>query len=225
MARNVEDLQLIQLGVSLSDVRGNTVAGGGTWQFNFRFDVLSDRHGGRRVPSGIQVLMVAGFDFPRLRKHGIPHGLFFNELEANGLLRNPKVRWVTYHGLHDFGYLFKYLTRVPDKKGLRNDREFEEVLQTYFPKRSDLKVLALTDANLPTYGGLQNLADCTQCVRHGTNNHAGLDAALIRYVFIKLSQGMNFKRDCNKKWRPLRYAAILQLPTQHQEGDALRNSM
>lgn len=191
MARNVKELKLIQLGISISDMQGDSIVDGGTWQFNFRFDIDRDKHDGRRRRSGTQTLKRAGLEFRRLRDNGIPHDLFFKTLKTSGLLQNPTLRWVSYHGLYDFGYMVKYLN---EKKGLQNARVFQESLQAYFPKRCDIKVLALGHENLPTHGGLQNLADHTKCERIGTKNHAGSDSALTRDVFVKLVQGTGLRQ-------------------------------
>jgi CCR4-NOT transcription complex subunit 7/8 len=36
---NVDLLKMIQVGLTLSDENGNIPPGGGTWQFNFKFDL------------------------------------------------------------------------------------------------------------------------------------------------------------------------------------------
>ena len=39
---NVDLLKMIQVGITLSDDNGNCPPGGGTWQFNFKFDLKYD---------------------------------------------------------------------------------------------------------------------------------------------------------------------------------------
>jgi CCR4-NOT transcription complex subunit 7/8 len=61
------------------------------------------------------LLTRAGISFERLREQGISVNEFSDYLVSSGkgvviiegLLLNPKVRWVVFHGGYDFAYLLK----------------------------------------------------------------------------------------------------------------------
>ena len=56
---NVDKLKLIQLGITLTNDKGEYPAGTCTWQFNLRFDVDNDQHSNE----SISMLYNSGIDF------------------------------------------------------------------------------------------------------------------------------------------------------------------
>ena len=62
--RNIAQMKLIQLGITLSDHKGSIK---GTWQFNFNFNLKIDKS----EPEAINILKRAGIDFERLSDEGI----------------------------------------------------------------------------------------------------------------------------------------------------------
>lgn len=191
MARNVKENKLIQLEISIATELGDTSIDGGVWLFNFRFDTdLDNTSVGRE-----SALNGSGMEGECLRTERIPHTQFFNALESSGLFSNPELRWVSYNGLYDFGYLVKHLC---GNRGLQNARVFQERLQKYFPKRYDVKVLALGDKSLPRHGGLYNLAIHTQFVGD-QNNVWGPQSSFIRHVFTRLMENYDVNQSLASK--------------------------
>lgn len=63
----------------------------------------------------------------------------FGELiMSSGLVMNEQVKWISFHGTYDFGYLLKTLTcaKLPDC-----EPTFFECLHDYFPALYDVKYL------------------------------------------------------------------------------------
>ncbi|KAF4391751.1 hypothetical protein F8388_017346 [Cannabis sativa] len=109
--QNVDILNLIQLGLTLTDSDGNFPDLGGetsvVWQFNFcDFDI--NRH--RCAHDSIDLLKKQGIDFERNLSHGINSAHFANLMYHYRLVFNSDITWITFHSAYDFGYLVKILT-------------------------------------------------------------------------------------------------------------------
>lgn len=59
------------------------------------------------MQDSIDLLQRSGIDFEKLREHGIECEDFAELLISSGLVLNPRVRWIAFHGGYDFAYLMK----------------------------------------------------------------------------------------------------------------------
>ena len=174
---NVESLKLIQLGITLSDSRGRFPYPYHTWQFNFEFDPEKDKNSN----SSINLLKNSGINFEELKKNGIEHKLFFQVFKTSGLVLNPKINWISFHGSYDFAYLLYNLLDTPLPQ---SENEFTKLLGLYFPNHYDIKILVKEKNKLR--GSLNKLAQYLYVEREGKMHQAGSDSYVTIDVFWKL---------------------------------------
>eukprot|EP00339_Tiarina_fusa_P025228 CAMPEP_0117006234 /NCGR_PEP_ID=MMETSP0472-20121206/6537_1 /TAXON_ID=693140 ORGANISM="Tiarina fusus, Strain LIS" /NCGR_SAMPLE_ID=MMETSP0472 /ASSEMBLY_ACC=CAM_ASM_000603 /LENGTH=164 /DNA_ID=CAMNT_0004707645 /DNA_START=18 /DNA_END=509 /DNA_ORIENTATION=- len=86
---NVDLLNIIQLGVTLFDGKGNNPRGPCSWQFNFTFNLEKDIY----AEASIDLLKNAGIDFAKLAKDGIDVAEFGYHLISSGLVLNDSIKW------------------------------------------------------------------------------------------------------------------------------------
>uniref|UniRef100_A0A1J3CG61 poly(A)-specific ribonuclease n=1 Tax=Noccaea caerulescens TaxID=107243 RepID=A0A1J3CG61_NOCCA len=180
---NVNMLNMIQLGLTLSDEQGNLPTCGTNnkrcvWQFNFReFNLKTDMF----AIDSIQLLKDSGMDFAKNKEFGIDSRKFAELLTASGVVLNDEIQWVTFHCGYDFGYLLKLLTGkdLPEKQS-----EFFHLVKTYFPRVYDIK--HLMDFCNGLYGGLSKVAELLKVERVGVSHQAGSDSLLTSSVFRKM---------------------------------------
>lgn len=90
----------------MSDENGNCPPGGGTWQFNFKFDLRYEIIGISLMYSSdtyaqdsIDMLSnSAGIDFSRSIENGIDQSEFGELLISSGLVLLDDVTWITFTG-------------------------------------------------------------------------------------------------------------------------------
>lgn len=224
---NVDLLKLIQLGITLFTEDGETTParpqssdsgidmslpgsrkyGNGattlpcTWQFNFKFSLKDDMYS----QASIEALQQAGVDFPALERDGIDPLDFGALLISSGMVCDEDIKWISFHGGYDFGYLTKLMTCQPL---LDDEVEFEILMKKFFPSIYDVKYLMkqmvkahtsgqLTPVDAPTLellqkfeqkASLENLAEAFKVKRQGPAHQGGSDALLTGKVFFQMRE-------------------------------------
>ncbi|KAI4297275.1 hypothetical protein L6164_037169 [Bauhinia variegata] len=193
MKRNVNSLNIIQLGLTLSNATGTESC---TWEFNFRdFDIRRDFCD----TESIQLLQKQGIDFERNRILGIDSRVFGMMIRNSGLMLN-QLTWATFHSCYDFGYLIKILTwqHLPPDVG-----SFMFLVGKFFgPRVYDMKhIMRFCDG---LYGGLEKVATTLKVDRQAGKSHqAGSDSLLTLHTFMKL-RDVYFGGSCRNKNLSLR---------------------
>jgi CCR4-NOT transcription complex subunit 7/8 len=175
---NVDELKLIQVGITLSDENGETPKPISTWQFNLKFDLEQDNH----AKDSINLLKEAGIDFDQLNARGIQETRLADLLLSSGLILNEDTHWITFHGAFDFGYLIRMITN--NKLPSTLDK-FHQSLKLYFPSVYDLKIMIQEVSELKN-GSLAKLSHDLDVKRSGMQHQAGSDALLTLECFFKI---------------------------------------
>ncbi|XP_054820243.1 probable CCR4-associated factor 1 homolog 6 [Prosopis cineraria] len=196
LKKNVNDLKLIQLGLTFSDDQGNlpTLGNGKycVWQFNFReFDPAKDKQN----QQSITLLVESGIDFKRNREEGVEASEFSKLLTPSDAVLNCGKRWIVFHGSSDFGYLVKVLTGrpLPD-----TESDFMKLVKVYFPKFYDVEYMMKSCGIVP--GGLRMLAEILDVNRIGSIHQAGSDSLLTCHTFFKLIEVYDLKNKLQEKF-------------------------
>ena len=187
---NVDGLKLIQVGITLSDEKGNTPRPTSTWQFNLRFDLTMDLYS----QDSISMLKEAGINFEELSERGIDPTLFADGFLSSGLILNEDINWITFHGAFDFAYLIKVLSNSPLPNSLD---KFKSCMKLYFPNVADIKVI-MKEVHDLKMGALAKLARDLDLKRIGTMHQAGSDAEITSRCFFKIKDEY-FKTGINPK--------------------------
>ncbi|KAL4302494.1 hypothetical protein GQ457_10G021400 [Hibiscus cannabinus] len=196
---NVDALEPIQLGLTLSDSLGNLPDFGTpfsyVWEFNFNgFDVDEDSCD----PDSVDLLKRQGIDFVKNKAEGIDSMDFATLMWSSGLLYNGGLTWITFHGAYDFGFLMKILTQQP----LPHDcyAFMQQILRIFGANVFDLKH---TFKYLGMFGGLEKMAGMLNLRRRaGSNHQAGSDCLLTLDCFMVLKKSRVFQRNPNPRILP-----------------------
>jgi CCR4-NOT transcription complex subunit 7/8 len=184
---NVDSLKLIQLGITLSNEKGEYPTPYRTWQFNFEFDYTKDKSS----QSSMLLLMSSGIDFNKMKKNGINHKKFIELFKNSGLVLNPNIHWISFHGSYDFAYL---LSNLLGNSLPKNEKEFTQILGLFFPNHYDIRILVKSKNYLK--GSLNKLANYLDVEREGKIHQAGSDSLVTIEVFWRLiKNGIISKED------------------------------
>ncbi|KAL5566837.1 hypothetical protein UlMin_030001 [Ulmus minor] len=177
MKYNVDNLKVIQLGMTLSDESGNI---GGTWEFNFSdFDEKIDAH----EHSSINFLKNNDLNLDEIKENGIPIAEFSNKF-IQVLRSNQELRWVTFHGNYDLAYLLKLVTR---KSMPSSVSEFAKINGEIFGEIYDVKYMARFHHELVGREiGLERMSKIFKVERRGGAHHAGSDSLVTSKIFHKM---------------------------------------
>ena len=182
LKKNVDKLKLIQLGITLTNEKGEYPKDYPyhTWQFNLEFDKDIELY----KDDSIDMLKKCGIDFDKLKKRGIKHKTFATYFMVSNLVLNPDVHWVSFQGSYDFGYLLKLLINVDLPQ---TEDEFVNLLKLYFINFYDIRVIVKDNENL-LKKGLNRLAELLEVRREGQEHQAGSDSMVTIDVFFKLKK-------------------------------------
>jgi len=182
LKKNVDKLKLIQLGITLTNDKGEYPNNSPyhTWQFNLEFDKDTELY----KDESMDMLKKCGINFDKLKKKGIKHNIFAQYFMVSNLVLNPDVHWVSFHGSYDFGYLLKLLINsdLP-----QTEDEFVNKLNLYFINFYDIRVMVKDNDNL-FKKSLKRLAEMLEVRREGQEHQAGSDSMVTIDVFFKLKK-------------------------------------
>ncbi|KAG8498106.1 hypothetical protein CXB51_007397 [Gossypium anomalum] len=172
MKSNVDVLQIIQLGLSLSDAWGNLLDFYSPisyiWEFNFRdFDINRDCY----VSDLIELLKRRRIDFEKNKE---------KEIDSKNFAKN--ITWITFHDTYDFRFMLKILTQSP--LPLHLDSFVHQLAYFFGYNIFDLKH---TFKFLGLLGGLEKIAQTLNVARiTGSSHQAGSDSLFTLQCFMKL---------------------------------------
>ena len=183
---NVDKLKLIQLGITLTNDKGEHPPNTTTWQFNLKFDIEKDEYSNE----SINLLYNSFINFNKAKKDGISHKVFAEYLTISGMVLNEDVIWVSFNGLSDFAYLLKLLIWdfLPN-----NENEFLNLMKIYFPNTYDIKYLI--NENRIYKGSLRKIEKELNIERKGETHQAGSDSLVTIEAFFKLIENNSISKN------------------------------
>ena len=179
---NVDNLKVIQIGLTLANKDGLYPEDVSTWQFNFKFDLLCDTY----LTESINLLEIAGIDFTRFVHEGIEKDYFAEHFISSGIVLNDEIKWITFHGTYDFAYLLKTISNQPLPE---DENSFCDYINLYFPVYYDVRYLIKNSIWLK--GSLTKIAGDLDIKRIGQSHQAGSDSLITSKVFFKLINNQN----------------------------------
>ncbi|SMN21611.1 similar to Saccharomyces cerevisiae YNR052C POP2 RNase of the DEDD superfamily, subunit of the Ccr4-Not complex that mediates 3' to 5' mRNA deadenylation [Maudiozyma saulgeensis] len=135
MRANVDILNPVQLGISLSDANGNKPDNEpSTWQFNFDFDTNKEMISAE----SLELLRNSGINFENHRTGGIGKFEFAQLMMDSGLILDTNTTWITFHAAYDLGFLVHILMNdmMPSTR-----TDFEWWVHKFMPNLYDLNLI------------------------------------------------------------------------------------
>lgn len=178
---NSQYMKLIQIGMTFADINGICPENIHTWQFHFSFDVNTDTYKNESVG----MLHSHNLPFNRLILEGINPVAFGSALIENGLLYNPRVLWVCFHGSSDFCYLLGTALNCDLPVTYK---EFLALMQVVFPA-------GIYDLKNEWQGSLETMGSNCNLIRRGESHQAGSDAHLTMQIYLQKCRSRGRGRD------------------------------
>ncbi|XAR73070.1 Poly(A)-specific ribonuclease [Bertholletia excelsa] len=177
---NVESLKMIQLGLTLFNSEGRI---GGSWQINFSdFDASRDLH----VEASVRLLRKSGIDLEKNTLQGV-EGRVFAKLFFSVLSNHRNLKWVSFHGLYDFAYVFKIVSGAQVLPPTLT--HFAYLLWQFFDSVCDVKYMArFCEGLMMGELGLERMAKILHVHRRGQAHQAGSDSLLTARVFARMKE-------------------------------------
>lgn len=174
---NVNNLKIIQLGITFCTADGKVAEDCPSWQFNFRFNPELDVCNAE----SIDLLRLSGIDFASHATNGVNPRRFGELFTMSGLVLSPSITWIAFHGVYDFAYLLRILMGcdLPESQ-----KEFLDVLHIFFPHMFDVKVMLTACPDM--MGGLNYVAERLHVRRVGTAHQSGSDSRVTAETYFKL---------------------------------------
>ncbi|KAL8027469.1 hypothetical protein ABFX02_14G097300 [Erythranthe guttata] len=192
MKRNVDALKLIQLGLTLSSSDGRSHC---SWEFNFR-DFDSDRD--LQNPESVSFLKRQGIDFLKNKQQGIESWVF--ALLFRRYIAGKELKWATFHGPYDLGFLIMILTGMELPESLDGFMMLVRGFLGYevYDLKNVVRVFGLG-------GGLEGVARSLNLERvTGKRHQAGSDSLMIIRVFFEL-KGKCSEEEMNRVLQRFKY--------------------
>lgn len=190
MKHNVDTMKMIQLGFTFYNANGES---SNSWQINFKeFNPTVDPH----METSIKLLMESGIYFNKNQRDGVD-AVFLSRLLWRNLILpcRYKTKWITFHGLYDFGYIVKLVTMLITGCPLVNTLgEFLGQIQGIFGNVYDLKNIA------KLYGfseklGLMKITEKLKIEQTRHHHQAGCDSMLVGEVFWVMKKRLGLKEN------------------------------
>ena len=120
---------------------------------------------------------------------------------TSGLILNPDIYWISYHGSYDFAYILKLLI---NENIHNNEEEFINMLSLYFNNYYDVKIL-VKDLDYYFNGGLNKLIYKSGVTGKGPIFQAWIDSIATIEVFLPLIKYFIVNTEKNNKFKIILY--------------------
>ncbi|KAM7253856.1 hypothetical protein ACFE04_031538 [Oxalis oulophora] len=219
MKANVDALQIVELGLSLSNSKGelpNLAPELGSqycyysWQFHF-CDFVPYTLG------SIAFLESKGIPIDYYMELGINKWEFAWGFFNSNLFKASDLTWITFHGAYHFGLMMKILTqnKLPSDPALF----LKDLVRFFGHKVFDMKYMLMTFFEGGQGVELENLANALNVHRvtlFRNHHQAGWDSLLILQTFFKFIENEIFKGESGTKRLAIAQCMLNGLPTNLQ---------